>query len=129
MDVLDRLPRLRPRVEDHPVAGVSDAFRNGHIPGVGHQVSEQVVAGRTQLSQVGVVGARNYQDMNGSLRIYVTKGNSAGIRRDNRRRYLAGRDTAEQAIRHRGILTSGPLARSGTYMVAMLRTRVQLPLV
>ena len=128
MDVLDRLPGLRARVEDHPVAGVGDAFRNGHFPGVGDQLSEQVIPGRAQLAQVRVVGARNYQDMDWCLWIYVTKGNCAGIRRDYRRGYLAGRDTAEQAIRHGGILTSGPPARSSTYMVAMLRTRGQLPL-
>jgi hypothetical protein len=62
------------------------------------------------------------------LRIYVAKRNCARIRGHYRRRYLTGRDAAEQAIRHGGILTSGPPARSWTYMVAMLRTRAAAPL-
>src|SRR5215469_10663549 len=70
-----------------------------------------------------MVGARDHQHMDRRLGIYVTKGNCLGIGRHYRRRYLAGRDTAEQAIWHEGILTSGIPARSGTYMVAMLRTR------
>jgi len=127
MNVLDRLPGLRTRIEDHSVASVGDAFSNCHLPGMSDQVSQQVTASRAQLSQIRVVGARDYQHMDGRLRIYVAKRNCARIRGHYRRRYLASRDTAEQAIRHGGILTSGPPARSGTYMVAMLRTRAAAP--
>lgn len=128
MDVLDRLPGLRAGVENHPVSGVGDALRNGHLPGVGDQVREQVIPGHTELGQVRVVVARDYQDMNRRLRIYVTKSDCPGIRGHYRRRYLASRDTTEQAIGHEGILTSGPARRSSTYMVAMLRTRDAAPL-
>jgi hypothetical protein len=129
MDVVYRLPGLRARIENYPVAGVSDAFRHCHLPGVGDQLREQVITDRAQLSQVRMVGARDHQHMDRRLRIYVAKGNCAGILRHYGRRYLASRDTAEQAIRHGGILTSGIPARSGTYMVAMLRTRRAAPLV
>lgn len=129
MDVLNRLAGLRASVKHHPVAGVGDTFRNCHLPGMGDQVSEQVIPGRAELTQVGVVGARNHKYMNGSLRIYIAKSDCPRIRGNYRRRYLACRDTTEQAIWHRGILTSATPATSGTYMVAMLRTRGAAPLV
>jgi hypothetical protein len=94
---------------------------------MGDQVSEQVIARRAQLSQVRMVGTRDYQHMDWCLGIYVAKGDCAGIRGHYRRRNVASRDTAEQAIRHGGILTSDTPARSGTYMVAMLRTRAAAP--
>ncbi len=80
MNVIDRLARLRARIEDHPVAGGRDTFRDCHLPGVGDQVREQVIAGRPQFTQVRMVGARDYQHMDRRLRIYVPKGNCAGIR-------------------------------------------------
>ena len=36
MHVVDRLPGLRAGVENHPVAGVGDAFRDRYLPRVGH---------------------------------------------------------------------------------------------
>ena len=127
MHVVDGLPSLRAGVENHSIAAVGHPFRDRHLSGVGDQVRQQVVAGCTQLSQVGMVGARDHQHVDWCLRIYVAKGNCLGIGRHYRRRYLAGCDTAEQAIRHEGILTSGIPARSWTYMVAMLRTRGAAP--
>jgi hypothetical protein len=129
MDVIDRLPCLPPGIENHSVAGIGDAFFNCHLPRMGDQVSEQVTVGRAQLSHVRMVIDRNDQYMNWGLWIYVPKGDCARIRRHYRRWYVAGGDTAEQAIRHGGILTSGTPARSWTYMVAMLRTRGAAPLV
>src|SRR5215472_11693681 len=76
-----------------------------------------------------MVVAGDFQHMDRCLGIYVAEGNCAGICRHYRRRYVPGRDAAEQAIRHRAILTSGLPARSCTYMVAMLRTRAAAPLV
>lgn len=127
MHVVDRLPGLRARVENHSVAGVGNAFCYCHLSGVGDQVRQQVIAGRAQLSKVRMMAARDYQHMDRRLRIYVTKSNCAGIRGHYRRRYLPGGDPAEQAIRHGAILTSGTPARSRTYMVAMLRTRAAAP--
>jgi hypothetical protein len=95
---------------------------------MGDQVSEQLTVGRAQLSHVRMVIDRNDQYMNWGLWIYVPKGDCARIRRHYRRWYVAGGDTAEQAIRHGGILTSGTPARAWTYMVAMLRTRGAAPL-
>jgi hypothetical protein len=80
MDVLDRLPGMRARIEDHSVASVGDAFRQCHLSGVGNQVSEQAIASRAQLSHVRMVGARDYQHMDRCLRIYIPKGDCAGIR-------------------------------------------------
>jgi hypothetical protein len=125
--VVDRLPGLRASIEHHSVTGVGDAFCDRHLPGVGDQLRQQVIASLAQISQVRMVDPRDYQHMDRRLRIYVSKGNCAGIRRHYRRRYLSGRDTTEQAIRHGAILTSGPPARSSTYMVAMLRTRAAAP--
>ena len=75
MNVLDRLPGLRTRIEDHSVASVGDAFSNCHLPGVRDDLRQQAIAGLTQLSQVRVVNPRDYQHMNRRLRIYVSKGN------------------------------------------------------
>lgn len=80
MHVIDRLAGLRARVEDHSVAGVRNALRDSHLPGVRDQVREQVLARGPQLTQVRMVGARDYQHMDWCLRIYVSKGNRAGIR-------------------------------------------------
>jgi len=106
MDVLDRLASLRTGIEDHSVAGVGDALINGHLPGVGDKVNQQVIACCPQLSQVRVMGSRDYQDMDRRLRIDIAEGNCAGICGYDRRGCIARRDTAEQAIRHGGILTS-----------------------
>jgi hypothetical protein len=80
VDVLDRLAGLRASIEDHPVASVGDALGNRHLPGMGNQLSEQAIASRAQLSQVRMVSARDYQHMDRCLRIYVPKGDCAGIR-------------------------------------------------
>lgn len=77
MHVVDRLAGLRARIENHSVAGVSNTFCDCHLPRVGDQLRQQVIAGLAQLSQVRVVDARNYQHMDWRLRIYVSKGNCA----------------------------------------------------
>ncbi len=77
MHVVDRLPGLRARIEYHSVPRVGDAFCDGHLPGVGDQLSQQVIAGLAQLTQVRMVDARDYQHMDRRLRIYVSKGNRA----------------------------------------------------
>ncbi len=126
--VPDRLPGFRAGVKHDSVAAVGDALSDGYVPGVGHKVGQQASVGRGELGQVRVMSARNHQHVNRSLRVDIPKGNGAGISRHDRRRYPAGRDAAEQAIRHAAILTSARPARSRTYMVALLRTHGAPPL-
>lgn len=128
MDMVDRLPGLRAGVEDHSVAGVGDALGDRHRDGVRHQLPQQARLGRAQFREIRVVLSRDDQHVDRRLRVYVSKRDDTGIRRDDRRRCLAGRNTAEHAIRHRGILTVGPPAGAFTDMVALLRTREQPPL-
>ena len=75
--VVDRLPGLRARIEHHSVAGVGDAFCDRHLPGVGDELRQQVIASLAQLSEVRVVDPRDYQHMDRRLGIYVSKGNCA----------------------------------------------------
>jgi hypothetical protein len=52
VDVVDGLPSLRARIENHSIAAVSHPLRDRHLPGVSDQVRQQLIAGRTKLSQV-----------------------------------------------------------------------------
>lgn len=103
MDVGDGLAGLWACVEDDAVAAVRDALADSHLMCVLDKVSQQVVASGGQLGQLGQVGvvvARDHQDVDGSLRINVTESDRSGIARYDRRRYFSGRNTAEQAVRH-----------------------------
>lgn len=100
VDVGDGLAGFWSRVEDDAVAAVRDAFADGHLVGVLDKVCQQAVASARQLGQVGMVVARDHQDVDGSLRIYVTESDRSGISGYDRRRYFSGRNTAEQAVWH-----------------------------
>ena len=100
MDVGDRLAGLGASVEDDTVAAIRDALADCDLMGVRDEVGQQVVASGRQLGQVGVVVARDHEDVDRGLRINVTERDRSGIARDDRCRYFSGRNTAEQAVRH-----------------------------
>lgn len=128
MDVLDRLPGVGAGIEDNPVTGIGEALGDRNLCGVGDEFGQQAPLRCAERGQVRVVVARNDEHVDGSLRVNVTEGNRAGIRRDYRRGYLPSRYTAEQAISHVAILSSGPPSGAQTYKVAMLRTLGAPPL-
>ena len=100
MHVGDGLPGLGAGVEHHPVAGLGDALGHGYLVGMGHDIGQEPVACGRQLGQIRVVVARDHEDMDGSLRINVAEGDGARISGHYGRRYLSGRNTAEQTVGH-----------------------------
>jgi hypothetical protein len=66
--VMYGLARVSAGVEDHTVSGIGDAFSHRHPMRLGRDLGEQSLVGGYG-SQVAVVIARNYQDMNRRLRI------------------------------------------------------------
>ena len=104
MHMGDALPGLCPGVEDDPVAAVGDALGQSYLMGMRDEVGKQPVASGHQFGQIGVVVARDHQDMDRSLRINVPERDRARIARNYRRWYLGGRNSAEQAVGHAGDL-------------------------
>lgn len=80
MDVVHGLSRVRAGIEDNAVPGAGDALGDRHLPRVRDKLSQQVLASSAELRQVRVVIPRNDQHVDRSLRVYVAKGNRAGIR-------------------------------------------------
>ena len=104
VDVGDGLPGLRAGVEDDPVAALCDALGHSDLVSMGDEIGKQPVACGGQLSHIGMVVARDHEDMDGSLRINVPEGDRARITRNYGRRYLGSRNTAEQTVGHTGDL-------------------------
>jgi len=104
MDMPDSLPAMGAGVEDNPVAVAGHALGHRHLVGVGDQFGQQAVADRGQLSQVGVVSARDHEYVYGSLRIDIAEGDCPVISGHYGRGYLVSGNGAEQAVRHAGDL-------------------------
>lgn len=98
--VRDGLATVRPGVEDDPVAVAGYPLADRHLVGVLDHVGEQAIAGTLQLGQVGQVGARDHEHVNGGLRVYVTERHSPRSLGDDRGWHLAGCNTAKQTIGH-----------------------------
>jgi hypothetical protein len=125
----DRLPGVRPGVEDDPVTVAGDPLGLGHLMSVGDDVGQQAVAGRRQIGQVGVVRTRDHEDVDGRLRVDVTEGDRPRRSRHDGRRDVSSGNAAEQTVRHGLILTCGPRDTSQADKVAVLRNpRCTIPL-
>ena len=96
----DGLARVRAGVEDHTVAAVRDALRDGDIVRVRDDVGQQTVPCRCQLAQVGVMGARDNENVYRCLRIDVTERDRPRAAGHYRRRNIGCGDAAEQAVGH-----------------------------
>jgi hypothetical protein len=96
----DRLPGVRPGVEDHAVAVSGDPLGQRHLMGVGDDVGQQSVTRRPELGQGGVVGPRDHQDVDGRLRVDVTEGDRPRSSRHDGRRDVASGNAAEQTVGH-----------------------------
>jgi hypothetical protein len=81
-------------IEDHTVPGIGYAFSHRHLVRLLRDLGEQAGIGGDG-GKVGVMIPRDYQHMNGSLRIYVAECKRAGTIEYQRGRHLAGRDSAE----------------------------------
>jgi len=98
--VTDGLAAVRASVEDHPIAGIGDALLAGHQMRLGGHLGQQPVAGCRKSRQIVIVGTRNDEHMNGSLRINVPERDGARTLQNAGCRDLTSGDTAEQAIGH-----------------------------
>jgi hypothetical protein len=98
--VPDRLAAVGTRVEDNAVSGVRHALGNRHVLRVGDHIGQQPRIGRREGRQIRVMLARDHKYVNGSLRINVTERDRPGITGHYGRRYVAGGNTAKQAVRH-----------------------------
>lgn len=98
--VIDGLTRVRPGVEDHPVAALADPLALSDLARVLDKVTEQVTVGGRERGQVGVVLPRDYQHVHGGLRVDVAEGESPRFSRHDSGRYVARGDAAEKAVRH-----------------------------
>jgi hypothetical protein len=98
--VRDGLPALGPGVEDDPVA-VRDALRVRYLGRMRQHFAQEVFFwGVNQLGQVGMVGARDHQHVDGCLRVDVSERDGPRGLRHNSRRHVAGDNSAKEAVRH-----------------------------
>jgi hypothetical protein len=89
------LPAVTAGIEDHPVAGIGDAFGQCHLVRLTGHLGEQPIPGRRQRGQILVVVPRDHQDVHRGLRIDIAK--CEGTRRfeHERCRHFAAGDSAE----------------------------------
>lgn len=128
MHVPDRLAGVGAGVDDDPVSVPGDALGDRHLMRVSDDLGQQAGIGRGQVRQTGVMLARDDQHMNRCLRVDIAEGHCSRISRDDGRGYLRGSNAAEQAVRHRLILTCARFSAPMSYMVALLRTHGASPL-
>src|SRR5262245_256130 len=119
--VEDRLPGLRPGVEDYPVPGLAHPLVLGHLVRQGRHLVQQAVVGSGERGQIGIMVLRYDQHVGGRLRVDVPEGEGAGRLGHTLGRDIPRHDRAEKAIRHGAILACNPPNRPPTYMVAWLR--------
>ena len=99
--VIDRLSGLVPGVEHHPVAGVRDPLRLGHLPGLARQLVQETVPGLRHGGQVGVVLLGYNEYMRGCLRVNVPERKGALTFENGRCRHLSAHNLAEKTVGHR----------------------------
>src|SRR5215475_3364679 len=119
--VEDRLPGLRPGVEDDPVPGLAYPFVLGNLVRQGRHLVQQAVVGRGERGQIAVVVLRYDQHVGGCLGVDVPERKGAGRLGHALGWDLARHDPAEKALRHGAILACHPPGGPPTYMVAWLR--------
>ena len=71
--VVDRLARLRPGVEHHPVAGFRNACIACYQRRLSRDLAEQAVVGLGERGQVLMVLFRYHQNVHWRLGVYVLK--------------------------------------------------------
>jgi hypothetical protein len=81
-------------VENHTVPGLGDAFSHRHLMSLRRDLGEQARVGGNG-GQVRVMLARDYEHVNGSLRINVAECKGARAFAHQRGWNLAGGDSAE----------------------------------
>lgn len=108
MHVLHGLPGIRARVEHHPVPILGQPLADRHLVGMGNDLVEQAVTGGCELRQVGVMRPRDNKHVYGRLRIDIPEGDGPSIVGHYGRRQVAGRNGAEQAVRHAADLNVSP---------------------
>ncbi len=109
MKVPNAVQGVLTHVHDQAVAPFVDPFPVGHLPSGGEHLGQEVAVLGPHLAGVGDVGAGDYEHVDGSGRIDVTKGVGAlggehlvglGLTRDH---------LAEQAVRHGLDASVGPV--------------------
>ena len=108
MHVLDGLPGVGAGVEDHPVAPVRESLAGRDLVRVRDDLSQQAVARFRKLGQVRMMSACDNEHMYGRLRIDISEGDSAPIVGHYGGRQVAGRNGAEEALRHGDDLNVSP---------------------
>src|SRR5215469_6270992 len=119
--VEDRLPGLRPGVEDDPVPGLADPFVLRDLVRQDGHLVQQAVVGRGERGQIPVVVLRYDQHVAGCLGVDVPERQDTGRLGHPLGRDIARHDPAEKAIRHGAILACYPPNRPPPDMVAWLR--------
>jgi len=100
MNVAHGLAAVSAGVEDDPVARVGDSLGDRDLVRVGGEVGQQAVPGRSEISQIGVMCARDNEHVYGCLRIDIAEGDRPLGARNYRCWNLGGRDGAKQALWH-----------------------------
>ena len=91
----NRLPRLRPGVEDDAVPAVADPVGHSHLMSLGYHLSQQTVTRHGERGEIRVVSFRYHQHMRGCLRANVTESNCSWRLEHERCRDIARHDPAE----------------------------------
>src|SRR5690606_17208660 len=119
VDVVHRLPRVRPRVHDQPVPAVGHALRLRDLLGRQVEPADQLGVRRLERVDRGDVPPRDHQHVYGRLRVDVPERDRLLVLAHDLRRDLAGDDLTEDAVvRH---LAPPSLAR--TSLAAMAAPR------
>jgi len=119
--MLDGLPSLRPGIEDNPVSRPVNSGGHGDPVRLSRDLVQQSVACPGERGEIGVVLFRYDKHMGRRLRADIAERYRARTLQHARRRGLARRDAAEEAVGHATILTCDAPVRLPTYMVALLR--------
>ena len=104
VDVEDRLPRLRPGIEDDTVATGRDPLGVRYLLGLERHLGQQVSVGAGERGKVRVMILGDDQDVRGGLRVDVTKREGAATFSHPLGRDIARDDLAEEAISHGAIV-------------------------
>jgi hypothetical protein len=130
MDVAHGLAAISASVKHDPVARIGDALGDGDLMRMGCEVGQKTVAGRRELSQISVVGARDNEHVYRCLRIDIAECDRPLGARNYRRRYLGGGYGAKQALGHAVDLNVCPASNAGDiYGCSTANPRCTTPLV
>ena len=104
MDMEYRLARLLPRIEDDAIAGIRQSLRLSDSSCRIEQGPGERGIVRSQFTGIRVVGPRDDEKVDGSLRLDIAEGHYLIIGVHDVGGYVTGRDGAEQAFAHSFIL-------------------------